>query len=186
MSGSADLDGAETMPESTMPKAVADEHRASREIGGMSVFSEPNSGSLYGSASGEEQDAAEADGDADADAAPTRAELLEKIALLEQQAEKLLEITMLSQSNEKDAIERADEAEDHLLKNQRTWMITESTLRQKITSLELTKGPAVELDRQAGSGPSVPTARAEPKPGRPRRSKGGARQWRSGENTTRI
>ena len=113
MSGSEDLDGAampDNMPE-TMPEAVADEHRASREMGGMAVYEPPNDGSLYGSASDEEHDAAEEDGDVDADAAPTRAELLEKIALLEQQAEKLLEITMLSQSNEKEAIERAEEAE---------------------------------------------------------------------------
>ena len=47
------------------------------------------------------------------------------------------------------------------------------------TGRDWAQGPAVELDRQAGSGPSVPIVRAEPKPGRPRRSKGGARRWRS-------
>ena len=132
MSGSEDLDGAampDNMPE-TMPEAVADEHRASRELGGMAVYEQPNDGSLYGSASDEEN------GDVDADAAPTRAELLEKIALLEQQAEKLLEITRLSQSNEKEAIERAEEAEKDLLESQRTWMLTESTLRKTIANLE--------------------------------------------------
>ena len=90
MSGSEEIDGAAAMPETmpeTMPEAVADEHRASREIGGMAVYEQPDDGSLYGSASDEEN------GDVDADAAPTRAELLEKIALLEQQAEKLLEIS---------------------------------------------------------------------------------------------
>ena len=86
MSGSEDLDGAAAMPETMpeiVPEAVADEHSASREIGGMAVYAEPNDGSLYGSASDEEHDAAEEDGDVDADAAPTRAELLKKIAVLE-------------------------------------------------------------------------------------------------------
>ena len=150
MSGSEDLDGAAAIPPEIMPEAVAEEHRASREIGGMAVYAQPNDGSLYGSASDEEHDAAEEDGDVDADAAPTRAELLEKIALLEQQAEKLLEITMLSQSNEKEAIERAEEAEKDLLESQRTWMLTESTLRKTIANLEWdinNDGGATEIAR---------------------------------------
>ena len=107
MSGNAEAIDVETGGEQALPDGVAEEHRASREIGGMAVFHEPN-GSQYGSpGDGDDQEADnEEDLPRDEDE-PTEATLLERNKLLEEQVEELLEMLRSSQANEKDAMDRA-------------------------------------------------------------------------------
>ena len=87
MNGNAEAIDVETGGEQALPDDVAEEHRASREIGGMAVFHEPN-GSQYGSAGdGDDQEADnEEDPPRDEDE-PTEAMLLERNKLLEEQVD---------------------------------------------------------------------------------------------------